>query len=151
MHFVARSRRALLGALIVASFIFAIGSANAKGQAATTAKPNILFVMGDDIGWMQVGAYHCGLSLGETPNIDRIGKEGAIFMQYYARQSCTSGRNACFTGMYPPRTGMIPPQLPGSPTYLLPGTRALAVLLAISVIRRDNLARTTWVMIRMNC
>ena len=85
--------------------------------------------MGDDIGWMQPSIYHRGLMVGETPNIDRIGNEGAIFMDYVAMQSCTSGRNAFFTGMYPLRTGMIPPQLPGSPSYLRPGTPALAVFL----------------------
>src|SRR5246127_4449849 len=67
--------------------------------------------------------------VGETPNIDRIGQEGAKFMDYVAMKSCTSGRNAFFTGMYPLRTGMIPPQLPGSPSYLRPGTPALAVFL----------------------
>ena len=50
-------------------------------------KPNILFIMGDDIGWMQPGIYHEGLGLGETPNIDRIGQEGAKFMDYLAMQS----------------------------------------------------------------
>ena len=93
------------------------------------AKPNILFIMGDDIGWMQPSIYHRGLMVGETPNIDRIGHEGAMFVDYLAEQSCTSGRNAFFTGMYPLRTGMIPPQLPGSPSYLRPGTPALAVFL----------------------
>ncbi|GGF63939.1 arylsulfatase [Azorhizobium oxalatiphilum] len=82
--------------------------------------------MGDDIGWMQPGIYHRGLMVGETPNIDRIGREGAVFTDYYAEQSCTAGRNAFFTGMHPLRTGMIPPQLPGSPSYLRPGTPALA-------------------------
>ena len=85
--------------------------------------------MGDDIGWMQPSIYHRGLMVGETPNIDRIGREGAIFMDYVAMQSCTSGRNAFFTGMYPVRTGMIPPQLPGSPSWLRPGTPALAKFL----------------------
>jgi arylsulfatase A-like enzyme len=93
------------------------------------AKPNILFIMGDDIGWMQPSIYHRGLMIGETPNIDRIGQEGAIFMDYVAEASCTSGRNAFFTGMTPLRTGMIPPQLPGSPSYLRPGTPALAKFL----------------------
>ena len=93
------------------------------------AQPNILFIMGDDIGWMQPSIYHRGLMVGETPNIDRIGNEGAMFIDYVAMQSCTSGRNAFFTGMYPLRTGMIPPQLPGSPTYLQPGTPALAKFL----------------------
>ena len=98
-------------------------------QQQQQAKPNILFIMGDDIGWMQPSIYHRGLMVGETPNIDRIGNEGAIFMDYVAMQSCTSGRNAFFTGMNPLRTGMIPPQLPGSPSYLRPGTPALAKFL----------------------
>jgi hypothetical protein len=103
---------------------------NTPATAQQTAqKPNILFIMGDDIGWMQPGIYHQGLMVGETPNIDRIGQEGAKFMDYYAMQSCTSGRNAFFTGMYPLRTGMIPPQLPGSPSWLRPGTPALAKFL----------------------
>ena len=93
---------------------------------AQDKKPNILFIMGDDIGIMQPRCYHQGLMVGETPNIDRIANEGAKFMTYYAEQSCTAGRNAFFTGMNPLRTGMIPPQLPGSPTYLRPGTPALA-------------------------
>ena len=92
------------------------------GHAQEQAKPNILFIMGDDIGYMQPSIYHRGLMVGETPNIDRIGKEGAMFTDYYAEQSCTAGRNAFFTGMHPLRTGMIPPQLPGSPSYLRPGT-----------------------------
>ena len=85
--------------------------------------------MGDDIGWMQPSVYHRGLMVGETPNIDRIAQEGALFTDYYAEQSCTAGRNAFFTGMHPLRTGMIPPQLPGSPSYLRPGTPALAKFL----------------------
>src|SRR5258706_14993479 len=97
--------------------------------AAQQPKPNILFIMGDDIGWMQPGIYHRGLMVGETPNIDRIGNEGAIFMDYLAEQSCTAGRNAFFTGMHPLRTGMIPPQLPGSPSWLRQGTPALPGLL----------------------
>ena len=52
--------------------------------AAQETKPNILFIMGDDIGWMQPSIYHEGLALGETPNIDRIGHEGAKFLTYYA-------------------------------------------------------------------
>ena len=109
--------------------IAAITAASMPAAAQQQQKPNILFIMGDDIGWMQPSIYHRGLMVGETPNIDRIGNEGAIFMDYVAMQSCTSGRNAFFTGMYPVRTGMIPPQLPGSPSYLRPGTPALAKFL----------------------
>ena len=107
----AAMRPALLGAT-------ALTSAAALTPAAAQApaqKPNILFIMGDDIGWMQPSIYHQGIAVGETPNIDRIGREGAKFMTYYAEQSCTAGRNAFFTGMHPLRTGMIPPQLPGQP------------------------------------
>jgi Sulfatase len=105
-------------------------------------KPNILFIMGDDIGWMQVGAYQQGMGVGETPNLDRLANEGAKFMTYYAEQSCTAGRNAFFTGMNPLRTGMIPPQLPGSPTFLQPGTPAVAKFLLTSVTTPANSART---------
>ena len=103
-----------------------VSPANAQAPAP---KPNVMFIMGDDIGWMQPSIYHRGLMVGETPNIDRIGQEGSIFMDYLAMQSCTSGRNAFFTGMYPLRTGMIPPQLPGSPSWLRPGTPAVAKFL----------------------
>jgi arylsulfatase A-like enzyme len=114
--------------LAVLTFLAAITVAD-TASAQQQQKPNILFIMGDDIGWMQVGVYSDGLGLAETPNIDRIAKEGARFTDYVAMQSCTSGRNAFFTGMYPLRTGMIPPQLPGSPTYLKPGTPAVAKFL----------------------
>jgi arylsulfatase A-like enzyme len=117
--------RLCAGLLAILAF-FATPSEQARAQQS---KPNIVFIMGDDIGWMQPSIYHRGLMVGETPSIDRIGNEGAIFMDYVAMQSCTSGRNAFFTGMYPLRTGMIPPQLPGSPSYLRPGTPAVAKFL----------------------
>jgi arylsulfatase len=101
-------------------------AASPAPAAGSGKKPNILFIMGDDIGWMQPSIYHQGLMVGETPNIDRIGREGAKFMTYYAEQSCTAGRTAFFTGMTPLRAGMIPPQLPGSPSFLQPGTPSLA-------------------------
>jgi len=116
-------------ALGFATLLGALGLAASLPASAQEKKPNIVVIMGDDIGWMQPSIYHRGLMVGETPNIDRIGNEGAIFMDYLAMQSCTSGRNAFFTGMYPLRTGMIPPQLPGSPSYLRPGTPAMAVFL----------------------
>src|SRR5262245_40778721 len=113
-------------ALLGATMLMSMSGPATTPAAAQQSKPNIIFIMGDDIGWMQPSIYHRGLMVGETPNIDRIGNEGAMFVDYVAMQSCTSGRNAFFTGMYPLRTGMIPPQLPGSPSYLRPGTPALA-------------------------
>jgi arylsulfatase A-like enzyme len=114
---------ALAGGLLLAA------TAWSPVEAQAPARPNILFIMGDDIGWMQPSIYHRGLMVGDTPNIDRIGREGAMFTDYYAEQSCTAGRNAFFTGMHPLRTGMIPPQLPGSISYLRPGTPAIAKFL----------------------
>jgi arylsulfatase A-like enzyme len=122
------SRFKLMTQLVLAMALLAAPLSAPRAQAQSD-KPNILFIMGDDIGWMQPSIYHRGLMVGETPNIDRIGHEGSMFVDYVAMQSCTSGRNAFFTGMYPVRTGMIPPQLPGSPSYLRPGTPALAVFL----------------------
>jgi arylsulfatase A-like enzyme len=121
-----RSRAVLLGATTLMSLSLCGPASTPAVAQQPPQKPNIIFIMGDDIGWMQPSIYHQGLMVGETPNIDRIGQEGAKFVDYVAMQSCTSGRNAFFTGMYPLRTGMIPPQLPGSPSYLRPGTPALA-------------------------
>src|SRR5450631_1443487 len=122
-----------IGSLLVSSVALAALSLPATNlpafAQAPAGKPNILFIMGDDIGIMQPSIYHRGLMVGETPNIDRIGNDGALFMAYYAEQSCTAGRNAFFTGMHPLRTGMIPPQLPGSPSWLRPGTPAVAKFL----------------------
>jgi arylsulfatase A-like enzyme len=115
--------------LCLTGLLAVVIATSGPATAQQPQKPNILFIMGDDIGWMQPSIYHQGLMDGETPNIDRIGQEGAKFMTYYAEQSCTAGRNAFFTGMNPLRTGMIPPQLPGSPSYLRPGTPALAKFL----------------------
>ena len=123
------TKRSFALKVTAAAVALAAGLALPAEAQQQNAKPNILFIMGDDIGWMQPSIYHRGLMVGETPNIDRIGQEGAMFTDYYAEQSCTAGRNAFFTGMHPLRTGMIPPQLPGSPTYLKPGTPALAVFL----------------------
>ncbi len=122
--------KATLSLLALCAAAAAAPQASAQAQTPPAPqKPNILFIMGDDIGWMQPSIYHRGVMVGETPNIDRIGKEGAMFTDYVAMQSCTSGRNAFVTGMYPLRTGMIPPQLPGSPSYLRPGTPVIAKFL----------------------
>ena len=79
-----------------------------------TAKPNILFIMSDDIGWFNVSAYNMGIMGYRTPNIDRIGKEGAIFTDFYGQQSCTAGRAAFITGQTPVRTGLTKVGLPGA-------------------------------------
>jgi len=85
----------LLGAIgMVAGTLGIVGPAAAQ----TTAKPNILVIMGDDIGMWNISAYNRGMMGYRTPNIDRIAREGAIFTDYYGQQSCTAGRAAFITG-----------------------------------------------------
>jgi arylsulfatase len=78
----------------------------ATQSEAQEKKPNILFIMGDDIGWFNVGAYHRGIMSGKTPNLDRLAREGMMFTDYYAEASCTAGRAAFITGQIPLRTGL---------------------------------------------
>jgi arylsulfatase A-like enzyme len=117
-----------IGLDVLASLV-AVTTASLPAAAQQQQKPNILFIMGDDIGWMQPSIYHRGLMVGETPNIDKIGNEGAMFTHYYAEQSCTAGRTAFITGMQPVRVGMTLPEIPGSPSYLRAGTPHLAKFL----------------------
>jgi arylsulfatase len=85
-----------------------------NGETGKSGRPNILFIMGDDIGWFNLSAYNMGIMGYRTPNIDRIGKEGAIFTDWYGQQSCTAGRAAFITGQSPIRTGLTKVGLPGA-------------------------------------
>ncbi len=69
-------------------------------------KPNVVVIMGDDVGWFNVGAYHRGMMSGKTPNLDRLAREGMLFTDYYAEASCTAGRASFITGQIPYRTGL---------------------------------------------
>ncbi len=89
-------------------------------------KPNILFIMGDDIGWFNVSAYNMGIMGYRTPNIDRIGREGAAFTDWYGQQSCTAGRAAFITGQSPIRTGLTKVGLPGAQLGLSPEDPSVA-------------------------
>ena len=85
-------------------------------SAQTVAKPpNIVVVMGDDIGWFNVGAYHQGIMAGKTPNLDKLAAEGMRFTDYYAEASCTAGRANFITGELPIRTGLTTVGQAGSP------------------------------------
>jgi hypothetical protein len=129
-------------------------SANNEKVAANRQKdgqkPNVLFIMGDDIGWMQPGCYHRGLMVGETPNIDRLAKEGGQFMHYYAESSCTAGRCAFVTEMNPMRAGMLLPQLPGAISYLRPGTPCIGQFMLDSATPVSSV-RTTSATTRTRC
>jgi arylsulfatase len=92
-------------------------------------QPNILVILTDDVGMMNVSAYHRGLMSSRTPNIDRLAAEGMMFTDYYAQPTCTAGRAALLTGQFPVRTGMHTVGLPGDPRGLTPDTPTLAELL----------------------
>lgn len=94
-----------------------------------TAKPNILLILADDVGWFDVGAYHRGVMGTKTPNIDRIADEGAMATDAYAQASCTAGRAAFITGQIPMRTGLTTVGLPGAHQGLQPEDPTLAELL----------------------
>ena len=92
-------------------------------------KPNILVIMGDDIGYWNISAYNRGMMGYRTPNIDRIANEGAIFTDYYGQQSCTAGRAAFITGQSPLRTGLLKVGLPAAKEGLSAKDPTIAELL----------------------
>src|SRR5580765_3783071 len=114
-----RVRRGLcalgLGALTAAALL---AGSSVPTQAQQTQKPNIVVIMGDDIGMWNIGAYHQGMMAGRTPNLDKIAKEGMLFTDYYAEASCTAGRANFITGDLPIRTGMTTVGQAGAPTGL---------------------------------
>ena len=106
-------RNMLLGGTTIAA-ASALGTAAAVRQAVAQAqpaapsgqRPNILVIMGDDIGWSNIGVYNQGIMAGRTPNLDRMASEGMRFTDYYAEASCTAGRANFITGELPIRTGL---------------------------------------------
>jgi arylsulfatase len=97
--------------------------------AQKNKQPNILVIWGDDIGQFNVSAYNMGMMGYKTPNIDRIGKEGATFTDWYGQQSCTAGRAAFITGQSPIRTGLTKVGLPGAPEGMKEEDPTIATLL----------------------
>jgi arylsulfatase A-like enzyme len=124
----ARLRGALLSAVAVA-LLAPLADANTDAPAATARKPNIVVIWGDDIGQFNISAYNMGMMGYKTPNIDRIGREGAVFTDWYGQQSCTAGRAAFITGQSPIRTGLTKVGLPGAPEGMRPEDPTLATLL----------------------
>ena len=85
----------------------AFAQASQSSPAASSGrKPNIVFIMSDDVGIWNIGAYHRGMMAARTPNLDKLAKEGMLFTDYYAEASCTAGRANFITGELPIRTGM---------------------------------------------
>ncbi len=129
------ARKLLSAALFAAAGLTALGGAQAQtqappanqGQAAASGKkPNILVIFGDDIGQANISAYAHGVVGYETPNIDRIAKEGIMFTDYYAENSCTAGRSSFITGQSPLRTGLSKVGAPGATVGLQKGDITIA-------------------------
>jgi arylsulfatase len=89
--------------LASAALLSPMGSADAQAQAQ---RPNVVFIMGDDIGWNNISAYHRGVMASRTPNLDQLASQGMMFTDYYAEASCTAGRANFITGEIPIRTGL---------------------------------------------
>ncbi|MGZ9158610.1 MAG: arylsulfatase [Nitrospira sp.] len=118
--------------VLFTSFIvigLALGAALPAFTQAPDKKPNIVVIMGDDIGIWNIGAYHRGMMAGRTPNLDKIAAEGMLFTDYYAEASCTAGRAAFVTGELPIRTGMTTVGQAGAATGLPAQAVTLATLL----------------------
>lgn len=98
---------------LVAASVMALSA-----TAVAAEKPNILVIFGDDIGQSNISAYSMGVVGYKTPNIDRIAKEGMMFTDYYAENSCTAGRSSFITGQTPLRTGLSKVGIPGAPVGL---------------------------------
>ncbi|NET80067.1 MAG: arylsulfatase [Okeania sp. SIO1F9] len=114
--------------LVVSGILPWLPTAPAFAQETTT-KPNILVIMGDDIGWTNISAYEKGIVGYDTPNIDSIAKDGMLFTDYYAEQSCTAGRAAFITGQSGLRTGLLKVGFPGAPFGLQDEDPTLAEML----------------------
>mgnify|MGYP001823299701 FL=1 len=109
--------------------IAVLSGAMLSGAAFAQDKPNIVVIWGDDIGWYNISAYNLGVMGYETPNIDRIANEGALFTDWYGQQSCTAGRAAFLTGQSPIRTGLLKVGLPGAKEGLMEEDPTVAALL----------------------
>jgi arylsulfatase A-like enzyme len=117
-----------LAAGLLSTALLPILSAPVHAQT-NSAKPNIVVIMGDDIGMWNLGAYHRGMMAGRTPNLDKLAKRGMLFTDYYAEASCTAGRANFITGELPIRTGMTTVGQAGAPM----GIPAEAVTMATAL------------------
>jgi arylsulfatase A-like enzyme len=122
------SLKRLLVTLVAVSAV-GLGAASLALAQTSAKKPNILVIWGDDIGIHNISAYNLGLMGYKTPNIDRIAKEGALFTDAYAQQSCTAGRASFITGQHPFRTGLLTIGMPGSPQGIPDWSPTIADLL----------------------
>jgi Sulfatase len=135
--------------LVAASALTGAGFAT-SAQAQQPARvppsgqqPNIIVIMGDDIGWSNIGVYNQGIMSGRTPNLDRMANEGIRFTDYYAEASCTAGRANFITGELPIRTGLTTVGQAGSPLGIPDEAVTIARVSSLWDTRPANSARTT--------
>lgn len=121
--------RTRLFPLFAASMLLSAMVFPGMAQAADKAAPNIVVIMGDDVGWSNIGVYNQGMMAGRTPNLDQLAAQGMRFTDYYAEASCTAGRANFITGELPIRTGMTTVGQAGSPI----GIPAEAVTIATTL------------------
>jgi len=113
--------------LFVSVLLTGVGSATAA--PAQGGRPNIVVIFGDDVGWMNLSSYGGDILGVQTPNIDRLAREGLRLTSFYAQPSCTAGRAAFITGQLPVRTGLTTVGTPGSPAGLQKEDVTLAEIL----------------------
>jgi arylsulfatase A-like enzyme len=115
--------------LVIAGSLMVLGLGAAPPAFAQEKKPNILVIMGDDIGISNIGVYSHGMMAGKTPNLDKLAKEGMLFTDYYAEASCTAGRANFIMGELPIRTGMTTVGQAGAPIGIPPEAVTIATVL----------------------
>jgi len=121
-------KQGFLSIVLAATALLSV-AAPALAASAPAKQPNIVVIMGDDIGMWNIGAYHRGMMAGKTPNLDKIAAEGILFTDYYAEASCTAGRAAFVTGELPIRTGMTTVGQAGSSVGLPAQAATIATVL----------------------
>ena len=99
----------------MAVLLYGLSGASVRPAEAADTQPNIIVIMGDDIGWSNIGVYNQGIMAGRTPNLDQLAANGMRFTDYYAEASCTAGRANFITGELPIRTGLTTVGQAGSP------------------------------------
>ena len=119
-------------------------------EASSGKKPNIVFIMGDDVGWFNIGAYHRGIMAGKTPNLDALATQGMLFTDYYAEASCTAGRANFITGQIPIRTGLTTVGQAGA-TVGMPAQRPSPPSSRRKATPPASSARTTWATATSTC
>ena len=115
--------------LLIFLMAFALNSMAQDKPASSADRPNILVIWGDDIGWGNISVYNHGMMGYQTPNIDRIANEGAMFTDWYSQQSCTAGRAAFILGQHPFRTGLLTIGMPGAKQGIQENQPTIAELL----------------------